>query len=609
MTDTTAAHRRTLTNALALAVVCAALGILWSTWGRWGDIQVDFGREIYIPWRIGQGQALYRDIAYFNGPLSPYFNALILFLFSPSLSTLFAANTCILIVTAFLIWKLARDLATPEAGLAALGFFLAATAFNSVTGIGNYNSIAPYSHEITHGLLLLFAGLAILARFSRTPALPTGFACGVVMGLATLTKPEIALAVLAGIGAGIVLALWKSAASPGRKCVLAAAVAAGIIVPSAIALIGLSLVMPVPQALDGLLFMWRMLSMPEIVNLRFYQEVSGLAHPVDGLMAMGESLVLQIALALYLACLAKVRSFLHFRPAWLADGAPLALLLITYVLLTPQQQLSLIVLLPKSWPLLLPVALVTLVLRLRRSPVIGQSSLITAASLVFAAWVLTFKIVLNANLYHYGALLLAPAALAWTTACVGYFPRLFPASDQRRAVTACAVALCFVLLWPLARISQHNLDNKTMAVLSPRGHMMADPPTGAAIAAALDFLRQRAKPGDTLAVLPEGVMLNFLGGFANPTPYINLMPPEWLAFGGDRIEQAYRDNPPDWIVLLHKSTQEYGYDFFCRGYAQGLCRFIQETYREVGLFGARPLQDNRYGLLVLHRAPEAKSQE
>src|SRR5437868_11709522 len=47
------------------------------TWFGWNDPVIDFGRELYVPLKITQGKVLYRDIAYFNGPLSPYFNALV----------------------------------------------------------------------------------------------------------------------------------------------------------------------------------------------------------------------------------------------------------------------------------------------------------------------------------------------------------------------------------------------------------------------------------------------------------------------------------------------------------------------------------------------------
>ena len=45
------------------------------SWRTWPDILVDFGQELYVPWRLTQGEALYRDIAWVGGPLSQYGNA------------------------------------------------------------------------------------------------------------------------------------------------------------------------------------------------------------------------------------------------------------------------------------------------------------------------------------------------------------------------------------------------------------------------------------------------------------------------------------------------------------------------------------------------------
>jgi hypothetical protein len=54
-----------------IAIILAGLAMLCWTWRTWPDVLIDFGRELYVPWRLAAGQVLYTDIAYFNGPLSP----------------------------------------------------------------------------------------------------------------------------------------------------------------------------------------------------------------------------------------------------------------------------------------------------------------------------------------------------------------------------------------------------------------------------------------------------------------------------------------------------------------------------------------------------------
>jgi hypothetical protein len=54
--------------AIPTVIAAAFAGMLWWSWMKWADLLVDFGRELYTPWRITQGQVLYRDIAAFGPP-------------------------------------------------------------------------------------------------------------------------------------------------------------------------------------------------------------------------------------------------------------------------------------------------------------------------------------------------------------------------------------------------------------------------------------------------------------------------------------------------------------------------------------------------------------
>ncbi len=47
----------------------------WCTWGHWGDLQIDSGREMYVPVEILRRRLLFRDIWYQYGPLTPYVQA------------------------------------------------------------------------------------------------------------------------------------------------------------------------------------------------------------------------------------------------------------------------------------------------------------------------------------------------------------------------------------------------------------------------------------------------------------------------------------------------------------------------------------------------------
>src|SRR5580698_6278973 len=85
---------RTVANLAGLSLVGVVFLVLAAlTWRKWPDPLIDFGTQLYIPWRLNEGAVLYRDLFYLGGgPVSQYFNALLFKIFGVSFSTLIAAN-------------------------------------------------------------------------------------------------------------------------------------------------------------------------------------------------------------------------------------------------------------------------------------------------------------------------------------------------------------------------------------------------------------------------------------------------------------------------------------------------------------------------------------
>jgi hypothetical protein len=107
---------------------------------------------------------------------------------------------------------------------------------------------------------------------------------------------------------------------------------------------------------------------------------------------------------------------------------------------------------------------------------------------------------------------------------------------------------------------------------------------------------------ETLTVIPEGVMINYLSRRVNPTPYNYFMPTDLMIYGEENMLKAFQANPPDYVCLVHKDTSEFGFTFFGRDYGQTLYSWIQRNYRRVKLIGRPPLKDERFGLELLKRA-------
>jgi hypothetical protein len=86
----------------------------------------------------------------------------------------------------------------------------------------------------------------------------------------------------------------------------------------------------------------------------------------------------------------------------------------------------------------------------------------------------------------------------------------------------------------------------------------------------------------SMAVLPEGIGLNYLARIPNPTPYINFMPPEEILFGDEAWTEAFRRSPPDVVLVIPKDTSEYGRGAFGQGYGRALAAWVGSEYRPVG---------------------------
>ena len=151
----------------AWAWLVALLGMAAWSWGRLVEIQVDFGREIYVAWQLAEGKRLYADLVYYYGPLSPYFNALLFDLFGVSLRTLMVGNLVIAGLITVVLYLLFRGWAD------AFAETIASLVFPLLFACGTYGPpkifhyICPYSHAATHGLLLGLVSILLAGRVNR----------------------------------------------------------------------------------------------------------------------------------------------------------------------------------------------------------------------------------------------------------------------------------------------------------------------------------------------------------------------------------------------------------------------------------------------------------
>jgi hypothetical protein len=225
------------------------------------------------------------------------------------------------------------------------------------------------------------------------------------------------------------------------------------------------------------------------------------------------------------------------------------------------------------------------------------------------AFFLTAKLGLFCRIWHYGFILAMPAFVGSLILVLWLLPRLLAGKYGVNA-RLFRLAVSLVLLTGFASLylqSQRIYRDKTVALGQGGDEMYAFTqkikPDGAALQSALQWMEKNAPPGATLAVLPEGIMVNYLSRRTNPTRYLVWNPVELAMFGQSNMTDAFERNAPDYILLVHREGAEYGVKYFGQEteFGGAVMKWIRQNYQEVYLVGDEPLRTSAFGISVLKR--------
>ena len=581
-----------------LTVVAAAIAMLWHSWAKWPDPLIDFGRELYVPWMLSEGSLLYRDIHYFNGPLSPHLNELWFRIFGVGLSTLTWVNLVLIAALVPLIYRTLRHASSQLAALAACLTFVVLFAFSQYVGVGNYNYVSPYSHEASHGMLLSWVVLAAVLTHLRAPRRRWLIVAGLAAGLVFLTKVEFFLAVASASVTGVGLWLWS--AKPPRREALSSlgAFCAAVLTPPALAFALLSLGLPWSEAGMATLGSWWHLADSQLSALSFYRQGMGMDAPLLHLQRM-------LAVSAIFAAPLLVAAVLARRTRDPSRQLPLAILSFVTII-------ALATLFWRELPWFelgrpLPLCMITAGVAMTLATLRGrQHEHKSALVLIVFALTLSVKMILNTRLYHYGFVLAMPSMLLLVVALLDWIPAAIKRSGGQRHVfgAAALAALIALISWHAAHSARVYKD-KTVPVAEGADAFLSDS-RGEALQLAADWILENTSKSDTLAVLPEGVMLNYLSRRKSSVPIVNLMPAELLMFGEEQMLIELQEAPPSYIALIHKDTSEYGFRFFGQDYGQSIARWLEQKYKPVVQIGAAPLKDHQFGIVISRREPEGR---
>ena len=574
------------------------------TWRRWPDLFGDFGMQLYIPWRLADGAVLYRDLFYMaGGPISQYYHAVLFKIFGASFLTLIISNLAIAAALLLLIYRrfrLAAD--TLTATLIALAIVIG-FVFAQYTGIGNCNYLSPYSHEMVHGLALSILALALMAGWLEKESFSALFGAGFCVGLVTLTKPDIFLALLLTLVAAFGLSCLKTGA---RKIPFKAM--AFFILAMLVPLVGCFLFFLRPagwrESLSLEFFCWRPIFVAGVMNNPYYQWSLGLDAPFDHTRQSALYFLVCGLIVFFYAAVFKWTKNLPAPGRWFANGAALVPVLLAAIKF--------------NWPdagaalPLLGLVTVAILWRQFRRQLDDQKFLFPLLWGVFGILLLAKQGVFP-RIWHTGFALAMPAFVSAVYLLLRLLPDFLEEKFQvpHRPLRAGAIAVLLITLASLAQTSAQFYSPKNLRAGHGADLIMASGPEGNAVEArnlnlALDWIDKNIPPRATLATLPEGVMLNYLSRRVNPTPCFDWNPTVLAVFGEARMTAVFEQNAPDYIAVVEWQTYEFGVGYFGSqtSYGAELMDWIQNNYQPVALFGSEPLRNGLFGVKILKHKTE-----
>jgi hypothetical protein len=535
-----------------LATATAALWIV--SRGKWSDALIDSGREWIVPDALSRGALLYRDVVYWFGPFTPYFQAGFFHLFGSSFSSLVAAGVVTsLCLLALLFAALCRVTGRREAllwsALAVPALLFMPHAGGSLLGMG-YRIWQAAAFALGAALL---ASHRRLSRHVRGAGL-----AGILAGVSGLCRTEWGVAGVAAVL--LALALGERSNRVGFARRAGAAILGYVVVFGGGLSVFLLTAGPAAVLDDGHVLFGRL---PEETRA-FLVAFSGIRDWKRGLVQLVYSTAMWAGAFLLIETLASGQRgrrrigvlagvLVVLAAAALAGGASGAVIwsaapavsaaaLAAGCLRRPS---------PRS-AALAAFGLLGLVLSYRRPFHIGDSAY-TGPPLLFA--------------------FVSAAGLLRLRVAQFRQPRV-----RRRVRMAFAAAVWLAVGVSFAARLRHYARWEGEPIPGTGGQLTARAEVSREILGVARTVRQRTAATDGLVVFPEGELINFLSGRRNPIRH-QLYLPGYLndANEGEVLRELERARPAAVVIWL-RPTSEYDRGLFGVDYGRRIREWIGREY-------------------------------
>lgn len=558
--------------------------------GKWSDPLIDSGREWIVPDALSRGQLLYRDVAYWFGPFTPYLHAAFFRVFGSSFTTLVAAGCVGAAAALVALYAALRRVTGSQPDQALLWTALAIPALVFMPNAGG--AILGMGYRIWHAAAFSLLAIALAAGdgrgAGRAPSRIGG--AGALAGLAGLCRTEWGLAALSAVA--LVLALRLR----GREAVRAAALLGAGFAAVFGGVWALFFVLAGGKSIvDQPIFL---VNIPEVT--RGHVGLAGLRAWRTGIwnLLYSGSTWLAVGLGVTIVALRGEGIGSNRRRLYVLGAALLVAALCAAMGAVPGPVLF------SAAPL---ACLAALVAGAAGSRTEGSASETTSAALAGFGWM--GLLASHRRVFFLGdAPYVAPPLLFAFVCAAGLIARALvrhesPAARGRLARAFAAAVGALVVLAFAGRIAGYASEER-VAIRGTGGMLSARPELAREVEETAAAIRREAPAGGGLVVIPEGEVLNFLSGQPNPARQKLYLPGYLTDANGPAVIADLERSRPGAIVRWLRPTGEYERGLFGADFGRDVAAWIDSHYVAVSIEpGVRARTHPTFTLLVPRGRP------
>jgi len=421
-----------------------------------------------------------------------------------------------------------------------------------LNSVGNYNYAMPYANETTHGMLLMLITAFVMVRWCGNSSRTMAFLLGLCGGVAAVLKPEF---MLAGGVLGMTALLLRYAQKQPVRLSEYGLILAGVALPTLAFTACFVRSESWSSALIDSCQAWRLVLVTHYATNGM--DESGYIGSDNGWRNFWWELEFTFCAVLIIGAIWAAGWFVNRPWPWILRVATalLAGALACSVQLGGGFEIG--PCLPGLIVIVFVIVLARLGRELRRTGRIGARQLM-ALALVLLAGTMLVRMALRARINHFGFIQAALAGMVLTAVIVAEIPRWTGTGLLGRRIALLGF-LVMLAMGSMAVVTEsagnHVLQYQPVADGADRFYAFgpAVDETGAVVQWCVERMKT-AKPSDTLLVLPEGVMINYLSRHERPMPEFTDNEPEYIK----QLAQVR----PDYVIVIWGDQRDGGINRF-----------------------------------------------